>query len=150
MSWFNGFGLLLLVLLLVPNFFFAFSHQEGFANAVRNPRMEAWEQVGRFGSFLCMFLRIPAWCTGYWFEGGQAAYRISGLVLVGLYILGWWVFRKESSLRKSLTLSLLPSLLFLSGGVLQGHWLLVLFGTIFAPCHIWISCKNALAQKKQK
>lgn len=150
MSWFNWYGLVLMGLMMVPNIFFAATHQEGFENVVRNPRMEAWEQIGRFGCFICMLITPPALCTGYWLENGVLIYRLGSVGLVGLYVLCWRLLWKKNSVAKSLILSILPSLLFFFCAIMQGHWLMLLLAAIFAFCHIWISYQNAAARNKGK
>ena len=67
-----------------------------------------------------------------------------GVILVALYCLGWIVFWKEDSIRKSLYLSIIPSLLFIESGIISGNILLLIFAVIFAPCHILISYMNVI------
>ena len=57
---------------------------------------------------------------------------------------GWIIFWKEDSIRKSLYLSIIPSLLFIESGIISGNILLLIFPVIFAPCHILISYMNAI------
>ena len=59
MGWFNGFGLLLIVAILIPNLIFAIRCKDGFANKQISPRLETAEQIGRFGCFGLMILNIP-------------------------------------------------------------------------------------------
>ena len=106
-------GLALLAAILVPNLIFALTHRQGFENAVSCPRLERWEQVGRFGSLAFLVLRLPFLPWGEWFPGGEALSLPISAVLAALYCLGWVLFWREDSLRKSLALSILPSLLFL-------------------------------------
>ena len=51
MNWFNGYGLLFVLLLLVPNVIFAWTHNDGFKNRYHNRLLETLEQVGRFSCF---------------------------------------------------------------------------------------------------
>ena len=81
---------------------------------------------------------------GYWFKQGETVYLVLGVVLVILYCLGWIIFWKENSMRKSLYLSIIPSLLFIESGIISGNILLLIFAAIFAPCHILISYMNAI------
>lgn len=104
MSWFDGFGLLFVAALLVPNILFAATRPDGFENRYHNPTVERLEQVVRFGCFILMVLRIPVLCHGYWFDGGETVQLAASVVLVTLYLLGWLVFWKEDSVRKSLAL----------------------------------------------
>ena len=72
------------------------------------------------------------------------------VVLVTLYLLGWLVFWKEDSVRKSLALAILPSLLFLERGILIANIPLLVLAVLFAPCHIAISYGNAKALEKER
>lgn len=140
----NFWGLILVVIILIPNIVFAMTCKDGFENRYQNKLVEALEQIGRFGCFFSMFIMIPYMNKGYWFQQGKTIYLILGFLLVGLYCLGWIVFWKENSIRKSLYLSIAPSLLFLESGVVSGNILLLIFAVIFAPCHILISYWNAV------
>lgn len=140
----NFWGLILVVIILIPNIVFAISCKDGFENRYQNKLVETLEQIGRFGCFFSMFIMIPYMNKGYWFQQGKTIYLILGFLLVGLYCLGWIVFWKENSIRKSLYLSIVPSLLFLESGVVSGNILLLIFAVIFAPCHILISYRNAV------
>lgn len=140
----NFWGLILVVIILIPNIVFAISCKDGFENRYQNKLVETLEQIGRFGCFFSMFIMIPYMNKGYWFQQGKTIYLILGFLLVGLYCLGWIVFWKENSIRKSLYLPIVPSLLFLESGVVSGNILLLIFAVIFAPCHILISYWNAV------
>lgn len=140
----NFYGLLMVVIILIPNMIFAVICKEGFENRYQNKLVETLEQFGRFGCFFCMFIMIPYMNKGYWFKGGKTIYLIVGFLLVCLYCFGWIIFWKENSVRKSLYLSILPSLLFLESGIISGNILLVMFAVIFSPCHILISYINAI------
>ena len=115
-DFFDPLGLALLAAILVPNLIFALTHRQGFENAVSCPRLERWEQVGRFGSLAFLVLRLPFLPWGEWFPGGDAL-----------------------SLPRSAGLA----------GILTGNWALTLFALLFAPCHITLSARNALAQRKE-
>ena len=71
-DFFDPLGLALLAAILVPNLIFALTHRQGFENAVSCPRLERWEQVGRFGSLAFLVLRLPFLPWGGWFPGGEA------------------------------------------------------------------------------
>lgn len=140
----NFCGLVFVVIILIPNIVFAVTCKDGFENRYQNKLVEILEQIGRFGCFFSMFIMIPYMNKGYWFQQGKAIYLILGFLLVSLYCLGWIVFWKENSIRKSLYLSIIPALLFLESGVVSGNLLLLIFAVVFAPCHILISYWNAV------
>ena len=144
MKWFDPIGLVFVIILLIPNIAFAVAHKDGFENKYKNKAVEALEQIGRFGSFAAMFITVPSLNFGFWLENGRAIYTVLGGILLFLYLLGWVLFRKESSVRKSLWLSIVPSLLFAESAVFSLNVPLLVFALIFAPCHILISYKNAV------
>ena len=149
MSWFNFIGLIFVVIILIPNIIFAYTNKDGFQNYYNNKIVETLEQIGRFGCFIFMFLTPPFLNLGFKINGAKTAYIITGIILVALYCLGWIVFRKENSVRKSLTLSILPSVLFLESGILSLNFSLIVLALIFAPCHIIISYKNVILQEEK-
>lgn len=140
----NYWGLVFVIVILIPNIVFAATCTDGFENRYQNKLVEILEQIGRFGCFISMFVTIPFLCKGYWFKQGETIYLILGVLLVVLYCFGWVVFWKEDSIRKSLYLSIIPALLFVESGIISGNILLLVFAVIFAPCHILISYMNAV------
>lgn len=140
----NYWGLIFIVVILIPNIVFAITCKDGFENRYQNKLVGFLEQIARFGCFICMFLVIPSMSKGYWFKQGETVYLVLGVILVILYCLGWIIFWKENSMRKSLYLSIIPSLLFIESRIISGNILLLIFAVIFAPCHILISYMNAI------
>lgn len=149
MSWFNFIGLIFVAVILIPNIIFAAKNKDGFQNFYQNKFVEIFEQIGRFGCFITMFFTPPFLNLGFKINEAKTAYIITGAVLVALYCLGWIVFGKENSVRKSLALSIIPSVLFLESGLLSLNFPLIILSLIFAPCHIIISYKNAKATEEK-
>ena len=139
----NYWGFIFTIVILIPNIIFAITCKDGYENRYQNKLVAYLEQIVRFGCFISMFLIIPFMNKGYWFKQGKTAYLVLGVILVILYCLGWIAFWKENSIRKSLYLSIIPSLLFIESGIISGNIILLIFAIIFAPCHILISYKNA-------
>lgn len=59
MHWFNGFGLVFMLVIMVPNVVFAIRCQDGFENKWKNKPGELMEQIGRFGCFGFMVFSSP-------------------------------------------------------------------------------------------
>lgn len=148
MEWFNLTGLIFVVVLLIPNIIYAATNKDGFAGEFHNKLVETGEQIGRFGCFILMFIQPSFVTLGYIYDGAQALYLILGIVLLALYCGGWIVFRKGNSIAKALTLSILPSVLFLESGILTLNIPLIVLSVVFAICHITISCKNTAVNKQ--
>lgn len=147
MDRFNLTGLIFVVVLLIPNIIYAATNKDGFAGEFHNKFVETGEQIGRFGCFILMFIQPSFVMLGYIYDGAQALYLILGIVLLALYCGGWIVFRKGNSMAKALTLSILPSVLFLESGILTLNIPLIVLSVVFAICHITISCKNTAGNK---
>ena len=148
MDWFNLTGLIFVFVLLIPNMIYAVTNKDGFADNYHNKYIEAGEQIGRFGCFILMFIQLPFVSLGYIYDGAQTLHLIFGIVLLALYCGGWIVFRKGNSMAKALTLSILPSVLFLESGILTLNILLIVLSGVFAIFHITISCKNTVDNKQ--
>lgn len=142
MEWFNLFGLIFMVLIIIPNILFAIRCKEGFVNRWCNRFVELTEQIGRFGCFGFMVFNIPGTCFGWRSEEAFAVYLIVDGFLVLLYCLLWLLLWKKNNLFRALSLSVIPSVLFLFSGVMSRSILLTLSALLFAPCHILISYKN--------
>lgn len=147
MDWFNLTGLIFVVVLLIPNMIYAVTNKDGFAGEFHNKLVETGEQIGRFGCFILMFIQLPFVTLGYIYDGAQTLYLILGIVLLALYCGGWIVFRKGNCMAKALTLSILPSVLFLESGILTLNIPLIGLSVVFAIYHITISCKNTAGNK---
>ena len=55
----NYWGLIFIVMILIPNIVFAITCKDGFENRYQNKLVGFLEQIARFGCFVSMFLIIP-------------------------------------------------------------------------------------------
>lgn len=143
MSVINVFGLIMMVVIMIPNIVFAVKCKEGFESKWTNHFVEVLEQIGRFGCFGFMIFNIPGTCFGWWSDEAFAVYLAAGALLLGLYCLVWIVCFRKNSVFRALALSILPSALFLFSGILSRSVLLTASALLFAPAHIAISYRNA-------
>ncbi len=143
MNWLNIYGLIFIVIIMIPNIIFAVKCKDGFVNKYNNKFVELFEQIGRFGSFIFMIFNIPKTYFGFYFNNGLILYLIVDSILVTLYCLIWAICFKKPSVFRALALSIIPSFLFIYSGIMIRSILLIIFSLIFAPCHILISYKNA-------
>lgn len=144
MSWFNIWGFIFVAAVMVPNIAFAAKCKEGFLNNWSNKYVEIAEQIGRFGCFGFMFINIPGTCYGWINNKFFVIYIISDIILTATYCAVWALCFKKPGLFRSITLSVIPSVLFLLSGILIRSILLIVSAVIFAPCHILISYKNTV------
>ena len=143
MGWFNVFGLIFIVVIMIPNVVFAIKNKDGFNNKSGNKYVEIIEQAGRFGCFGFMIINIPGTCFGWWSDEAFALYLIVDVILVMLYCAIWIICFKKNSVFRALALSVIPSVLFLFSGIISRSVLLTVAAALFTPSHIAISYRNA-------
>lgn len=143
MEWLNVFGLVMVAVIMIPNMLFAMKCKDGFVNKWNNKSVETVEQIGRFGCFGFMIINIPGTWFGWWSDEAFAVYLVVDAVLVTLYCVIWAVCFRKSSVFRALTLSIIPSVLFLFSGIMSRSILLTIAAVLFAPSHILISYQNA-------
>lgn len=142
----NFYGLIFIAAIMVPNIIFAATHKNGFTNYYQNKTVEVFEQIGRIGCFVFVFFNIDVLVKAELSGSLLVSYLAVGGALTLAYISGWIILWNENSVRKSLFLSVVPSALFLICGGISLNIPLIAFAAIFAPCHIFISYKNAKCQ----
>ena len=49
MGWFNIYGMIFIIVIMIPNIIFAIKCKDGFNNKFSNKIIETIEQVGRYG-----------------------------------------------------------------------------------------------------
>ena len=143
MEWINIYGLIFIVIIMIPNIIFAVKCKDGFENKRSNKFVEITEQIGRFGCFGFMIINIPKTWLGWRSDEAFAVYLIVDAILVLFYCAIWIVCFKKNSVFRALSLSVIPSILFLFSGIMSRSVLLFVAAIIFAPSHIAISYKNA-------
>ena len=143
MEWFNIYGLIFIVIIMIPNIIFAVKCKDGFENKRSNKFVEITEQIGRFGCFGFMIINIPKTWLGWRSDEAFALYLIVDAILVLFYCAIWIVCFKKNSIFRALSLSIIPSILFLFSGIMSRSILLTVSSVLFAPSHIMISYRNA-------
>ena len=143
MEYVNIFGIAFMAIIMIPNIIFAVSNKEGFNNKWKNRFAEITEQIGRLGCFAFMIINIPGTWFGWWSEEGFVLYLIGDSLLVIIYCVIWCICFNKNSLFRALSLSIIPSVLFMFSGIMSRSVLLVISSLLFAPSHIMISYKNA-------
>lgn len=139
----NIFGLIMIAVIMIPNIIFAIRYREGFENKWNNKIVAVAEQIGRFGCFAFMIVKIPGTWFGWWSDEAFAIYIIVDTILVILYCTIWIICFKNNSIFRALALSIIPSVLFLFSGIMSRSILLIIASILFAPSHILLSYKNA-------
>ena len=148
MDWINIYGLIFIIIFMIPNIIFAVKNKNGFDNLWHNKLVEILEQIGRFGCIAFMIINIPSTWFGFWFDGALLAYLAINTCLTVAYCTLWFVYFHKNGVFRAVMLSILPSIIFLFSGVLLLSIPLIIAAIIFTPCHIFISYKNATLVKE--
>ncbi len=141
MSWFNYFGLIIVAVLMIPNITFAIVNKSAFENKYKNKFVEILEQIGRYGCFACMIFNIPYLYFDFLYN--TVLYLAINGCLCFLYCLFWVLLWKKNGKLKSLSLSIIPTVIFLFSGILLLNIPLMICSVIFGINHIYLSYKNA-------
>ena len=149
MKWLNIYGLVFVVIILIPNIVFAVKCKDGFENLWKNKIVEILEQIGRFSCFLFMIVNIPGTCFGWQSSEMMAVYLAANAVLAAAYCIIWAACFRKSGIFRDLALSIIPSVMFLFSGLMCRSVLLTAAALIFAPSHIMLSYKNAKLQANE-
>ena len=142
MSWFNYYGLIAVVIILIPNIISAIFNKGVYGGMYSGKAMTILEQIGRYGCMIFMVFNIPWLCFNFRFNSALSVYLIVNGTLLVLYLLGWVVFDKGRSAVKMLTLSIIPTAIFLFSGIMLLSIPLIIAAVLFGIGHITISCKN--------
>lgn len=142
MEWFNLYGLIFIILILIPNIIYAFKTKQSSKQSIRKSLL-ILEQIGRYGCMIFMTFNIPHVCFGYLLGNAKLIYLIVNVLLIAAYYLCWAILRKKESKLKALLLSIIPSVIFLFSGVINISIPLLLCSIIFTFSHVYISYKNA-------
>lgn len=137
---FNYWGIFLIVLIMIPNIFFAFVKNDSLQDLWQNKTVEAFEQVGRYGCILFMIIMVPG--TGLRWENLRTVYYFTTGFLSFVYFILFFFLYSKKSLGSALLLSLIPSFVFIFSGIFLNSIFLLVSGVVFAPCHVSISVMN--------
>lgn len=137
----NIYGLIIMVIVMIPNIIFAIK-DKNFESKYHNKVVEIIEQIGRFGSMVLMIFNIPLLEFGYWFNNGKIVYMVLTGVLAVLYCFVWFLYFRKSTMEKAMSLAIIPTIIFLFSGIVQGKVLLIITAILFGIGHIIITYNN--------
>ena len=150
MKWINVYGLVMIAVIMIPNIAFAVRCRDGFENLWQNRFVEIAEQAGRFSCFALMIFNIPGLYKGFETDSALHIYLVADGLMIAAYCLIWIICFRKPGMFRAIALSVLPSAVFLASGIMSRYILLVIAAAVFAPAHILLSCKNAVALQKEK
>lgn len=140
-GWFNGYGLVFLILLLIPNILYAVKCKD-----VTNKCTDKWalimEQIGRYGSMFFMVFTIGSLTQGWASVTEFFIYLLGSAILLLAYWIVWMLFFVGQKVWKSMMLAIIPTLLFLIGGITMRNIPAVVLAVVFGIGHIYVTYKN--------
>ncbi len=131
-----------MAIIMIPNIVYAVKHKAA-AGAYNNKAVIVAEQIGRYGCFVLMIFNIPYTYFNFWFEHALIVYLSVNGALCLAYLIFWIMCRNSNGKLKALSLSVIPSCVFLFCGIILANIPLIVFAALFAATHILISYKNA-------
>lgn len=141
MNWLNKFGLIFVVLLLIPNIIYAIK-MGNQQNKCTNKGMNILEQIGRYGCMLFMVCNIGISEFGFHSVGAFFIYIFgNGLLLIAYWVI-WMLYFYRQTYWKQMSLAVIPTCLFILSGITMQYGLLIIFGIIFGIGHIYVTRKN--------
>lgn len=142
MGWFNYYGLIIMGIIMVPNIVYAIKKNNQVS--YHNKTVETLEQIGRYGCFVFMIFNVPYTYFDFWFNNALIVYLSVNCILCLLYLIFWIICWNRNDKLKALTLSIIPSCIFIFSTIILLNIPLAAAAVLFAVCHIYISCKNSI------
>ena len=142
MGWFNYYGLVIIAIIMIPNIIYAIKNKGVSTNSYSNKILEIAEQVGRYACMIFMVFNVPHTYLNFWFYGANVIYLSFNSVLCLTYLVFWIICWKQSGLLKAVSLSALPTAIFLFSGIMLASIPLLVFAVLFGVAHIFISIKS--------
>ncbi|MDE6597388.1 MAG: hypothetical protein K2K60_01955 [Clostridia bacterium] len=144
MGWFNYYGLAIMAVIMIPNIIYAVKHKNDSAPAYNNKAVIIAEQIGRYACFALMIFNIPYTYFNFWFDYAFIVYLSVNGVLCLAYLLFWIICWNKNGKLKALSLSIIPSCIFLFSGIVLASIPLIVFAILFGASHILINYKSVL------
>ena len=139
---FNYFGVIFIIVLMLPNIYASIFKKELFVNKFDDRLLIKLENIGRYLCMILMVINIQDLYGGFKSVEAFVAYLGINIILLGLYYITWFIFYKFNNIYKNMILGIIPSLMFIISGILQNHLLLIISGIVFAYAHLKIIWKN--------
>lgn len=140
-NWFNIFGMIIVILMLIPNCIYALKNKNQ-KNLCQNKFMNIVEQIGRYGCIILMIFSIGIKEFGYSSIEAFLIYILGNAILLLIYWIVWGLYFHKECFWKKMILAVTPACIFLLSGITLQYYLLILFAIIFACGHIYVTIAN--------
>lgn len=143
-NWINIFGLIFVVLLLIPNIIYAVKMKDQ-KNKCTSKFMNLVEQIGRYACMFLMIVPIGIAEFGFYSVSAFIVYLVGNALFIIMYWFIWILYFMKQTYRKQIALAVIPTCLFLLSGITMLHYLLIVFAVIFGIGHIYVTSKNKVS-----
>jgi hypothetical protein len=140
-GWLNEFGLIIVILLLIPNIIYAMKYKN-VKNLCDNKLLNIIEQIGRYASMFLMIFNIGIAEFGFLSTKSLFMYIVLNVILLVVYWIMWITYFVKQQSWNSMALAIIPTLLFLVNGLAQMHILLIISAILFGIGHIYVTYQN--------
>lgn len=140
---FSIFGLIDVILILIPNIIYALTKGKNKKNKCDNRLMNILEQIGRYACMFFMIFNIFGSEFGFADLGLFIIYAFGmPAIIIFAYWVLWIVYFVKERYWEQIALAIIPTLVFLLCGCLLQHYLLIVAAIIFGIAHIYVTSKN--------
>lgn len=141
MEWLNIYGLIIIIVMLIPNIIFAHKNPN-IENKCKNKWMNLSEQIGRYGSFFLMIFNIGILELDFNSATTFELWLVATIILLLLYLVIWGIYFNRKSSKLPLSLAIIPSIIFILSGYLMRHYLLIICSILFTIGHVYVTHSN--------
>lgn len=141
-TWFNTFGLIIVILILIPNIIYALTKGKNQENKCTNRIMNILEQIGRYACMFFMIFNITGKEFGFRELDEFFVYLFGVPALLLIYWIVWIIYFIKERYWEQIGLAVLPTAIFLLSGITLQYWPLIVAAIIFGIAHIYVTSKN--------
>lgn len=138
-NWFNFFGLMIVVLMLIPNVIYALRFRNS-ENKCKNKWINGLEQVGRYASMF--FVIFPIGVQGFDSVLAFLCFVFGNAILLLSYWIIWILYFGKRCKVYGMLLAVIPTLIFFISGITMVNYLLIGCSLLFGVCHIYVTWLN--------
>lgn len=140
MDWLHVFGLVIVVLLLIPNIiYFNLTKNSIATDKCTNKFMNILEQLGRYACVFFMVVNLGFYELGFKSNESFSLWFIMTGIFIVLYWLGWIIYYKYKRLNTAMFLAIVPGIIFLETGISMSNYLLTISSVVFLISHIYVT-----------
>lgn len=139
---FHAGGLVMVVLLLIPNIIYAVRFR-GQENTCTKKGLMILEQIGRYASMFFMVFNIGSLEGAYPSVNAYFISCLGNILLIIAYWLVWMLYFSKRGFGTAMALAILPVCIFLLNGVALMQIPLIISSIVFGVAHICITYQNA-------